>query len=137
MKKFTRVLCLTLVAVMLCGVLASCGGPAKDPADAKAALKDNGYTVTAMDSSLISTMASVLGFKGLEAVVNGEKDGEVVSIYYFEDADAAEAAYEKVEKLYQEAVDELAEEGVETELIFKKSGAMVYMGTKQAIKDAK
>ena len=42
MKKFVRILCLTLVAVMLCAVLASCGGPAKNPDDAVAALKDNG-----------------------------------------------------------------------------------------------
>ena len=39
MKKFVRILCLALVAVMLCATLASCGGPAKNPDDAVAALK--------------------------------------------------------------------------------------------------
>ena len=39
MKNFVRVLCLALAIVMLCATLASCGAPAKDPADAVAALK--------------------------------------------------------------------------------------------------
>ena len=36
MKNFVRILSFALVAVMLCATLASCGGPAKDPADAVA-----------------------------------------------------------------------------------------------------
>ena len=133
MKKFTRVLCLTLVAVMLCAVLASCGGPAAKPADAEAALKENGYTVTTMDGIVLSAAASALGLDKLEAVVAGFKENEAISIYYFEDADAATAAYEKVEKLYEEET----KEDKDKEYVFKKSGAMIYMGTKQAVKDAK
>ena len=157
MKKFARILSLVLVAVMLCATLASCGGPAKDPDDAVAALKDNGYTAVKTGNTVV-----------------GEKDGETITITYYDDEDAATKAYdeakqqmEKVEEEIAKLEDELkeqqdkyddmedgvlkdaakialdaAKEAVELAKKAKdykigKSGTMVWLGTSQAIKDAK
>lgn len=124
MKKFARILCLTLVAVMLCAALASCGGPAKDPADAQAALKENGYIAT-----------------NLFGVVTGIKQGEAVIITYYDDADKAK---EVMDSMDEDDIKEMKEKLVKLglsedgELVGpKRSGKMVYFGTKQAIKDAK
>ena len=54
MKKFVRLMALVLVAVMLCAVLAACGGaPAEDPKDAKKALKDNDFDVELMTDKTV------------------------------------------------------------------------------------
>ena len=50
MKKFTKILALTLVVIMSVMVLASCAVPAKDPEKAKEALEDAGYDVTITSS---------------------------------------------------------------------------------------
>ncbi len=158
MKKTVRILSFALVAIMLCATLASCGGPAKDPKDAAAALKENGYTVTAETDKL---------------VVAG-KDGEHVTINYCDDKEAADDLYKNLvaeknkaeEKLdeaeqklkdakkelddmedgigkaaqqaivdgLQKAVDE-AKKLVDIEI--GKSGNVVWVGTKDAIKAAK
>lgn len=124
MKKFARIMSLALVAVMLCATLASCGAPAKDPADAVAALKEEGYVAVKLLS-----------------VVTGVKDGEAVIITYYDDADKAKEAMDKMDEA---AIEELkgklvalglSEEG---DLVGpKRSGKMIYMGTKAAIKAAK
>ena len=137
MKKFVRVACLTLVAVMLCATLASCGGPAKDPSDALAALKKNDY-VAAEDTLIIPGALKLLGVNGVSSVVSGsatiEDKFETVTIIYFDDADAAKAAVEKVEKYADEKKDDKAED---SDWVVKQSGAMIYFGTKAAIKAAK
>ena len=134
MKKFVSVLSLVLVAAMLCVSLVSCGGPAKDPADAKAALEENGYTAV-KDTTVVPLALGLLGVKGVDCAVSGTKvaDDKVdsITIVYFTDADAAETAFDKV----KEYADEEKEEG-ETWVV-KQSGAMIYFGTEQAVKDAK
>lgn len=158
MKKFARILCLVLVAVMMCSLLASCGSPAKDPKDAAAALKENGYTLTVDTDSLIVA----------------KKDSDYITINYCTDEEAATKAYDEAKAALDKAEEELkkledelkekqdeydemeegalkdlakigldaAKEAVELAKNAKnyklgKSGNMVWMGTKQAIKDAK
>ncbi|MBQ8339450.1 MAG: hypothetical protein IJY16_03280, partial [Clostridia bacterium] len=70
MKKFVRIMSFALVAIMLCVTLASCGGPAKEPADAVAALKENGYTA-AEDKIIIPAALKLLGVEGVKSVVSG------------------------------------------------------------------
>ena len=88
-------MCLALVAVMMCATLASCGGPAKDPADALAALKENGY-VAAEDTVIIPATLKLIGVNGVKSVVSGsatiEDKFQTVTIFYFEDADTAKGA---------------------------------------------
>ena len=132
MKMFTRVLSLVLIALTLCALLAACA-PAKDPADAKAALEKAGYVATKTDGTLLA----LVGIKDCTDVVSGtKKEGdkvEGVSIYYFETAEAAETAFEKIEDL----VEEFKDEDDASDFVFKMSGKIVYGGTKAAVKAAR
>ena len=158
MKKFVRIFSLVIVAVMLCATLASCGGPAKDPKDAAAALKANGYTVA------VET----------DVLVTAGKDGEHITINYCSDEEAATKIYDELvanqdkaqEKLdeakdalkaeqdkldemedgaaktIQQGIVDLAKKAVEEaeKLVgveIGKSGNMVWVGTAEAIKAAK
>ena len=172
MKKFARILALMLVAAMLCVVLAACGGaPAEDPKDAKKALKDADYKVTLIDDE---DALEYYDYDGLEAILYAEKvdpemtmdeldewedlDGETVTfeklvVYYFEDEDAAEEAFEDLEKYLEglfkgeqkeldATIEDVAEElDVEVEIEFEweevvLDGCMVYIGTSGALSDA-
>ena len=124
MKKFSSVISLVLVAAMLCVSLVSCGGPAKDPADAKAALEENGYLVVKVDTAILLP-------DDVEATVLGTTDENYILITYYETSDAAEAAWEKAQEDAKELEDEYEN------IVCKKSGKMIYIGTEQAVKDAK
>ena len=71
MKKFVRILALTLTALILTVSLASCFGPAKDPEKAVEALKGDGYTAT-LDTRVQPALFMIAGFK-LDAVVSASK----------------------------------------------------------------
>ena len=124
MKKALKLIALSMVLVMAVLALAACG-PNSDPEKAKAALEDKGYEVLLIDEGLTG---------GLEATLSAfnEDSEDGIYIYYFESADDANDAYDDIEKLFELAKE--ADEDLELEL--KKSGKMVYYGTKQAIKDA-
>ena len=132
MKKLVRVLSFALVALTLCTLFAACA-PAKDPADAKAALEDAGYVATKTDGAILA----LAGIKDCTDVVTGTKKEddkiESVSIYYFETAEAAEEAFEKIEDL----IEELKTEDDASDFVFKQSGKIVYGGTKAAVKAAR
>ena len=135
MKKFVKVLALTLVLVMSVAMLASCGAPNKDPEKALEALKENEYTA-AKDSTIIPVALALVGVKDIDCVVSGtakiDDKLEHVTIIYFEDKDAAEAAWEKVQEY---AEDKKSDE--DTDWVIKKSGAMIYYGTSAGVKAAK
>lgn len=140
MKTFAKVLCLSLVAVMLCATLASCA-PAAKADDALAALKENGYTAVKSDLLGAAGLAA-LGIKGVDSVVSGTKTEkkddkttiETVTIIYFTDADSAKTAEEK---LTTKSDEEKKENDNESNWVFKRSGKMVYFGTKAAVKAAR
>ena len=141
MKNFVRILSLALVAVMLAVTLVSCGAPAKTAADAEAALKENGYTPINDDrivpgvlalSGIASCTNKVTGVKFVEDE-DGNKKTEYVAIYYFADKDSATKAMEKIGDEEKKDKDEKAEDWVSA----TQSGAMIYYGTKAAIKAAK
>ena len=124
MKKFASVLSLVLVAAMLCVTLVSCGAPAKDPADAKAALEEAGYVVVKVDTALLLP-------DDVEATVLGTTTDNYILITYYKTTDAVKDAW-------KDAQDEAAklEEKYEN-IVCKKSGKMIFIGTEQAVKDAK
>ena len=141
MKTFAKILCLSLVAVMLCATLASCA-PAAKAEDAVAALKDNGYTAEKSEYAGAIGLAA-LGIKGVDSVVMGTKTEKVddkdklqaIMIIYFTDADAAKTAEEKVQKYSDDEKKENKDE--DSDWVFKRSGKMIYFGTKAAVKAAR
>ena len=136
MKKSIRLIALALVAVMMTLALVSCA-PAKDPADAKAALSDNGYAATKIDNEGLGALAfavfTAAGIEDLESVVSGtNSDGEHVTILYFEDYAAANDQWEDTKEYAdKEKKDE------DSDWVVKKSGNMIYFGTKAGVKAAK
>jgi len=129
-----RIISAVLVCILMVGcvfALASCGGPNKDPKKAAKALEDAEYTVNLVDGEAAKTLKC-------EAMISAyNKDGETITImYYLEAADAKEAYNEA-----KDALKELEEAAKEADEEFNyevgKSGKMVWMGTKDAIKAAK
>ena len=135
MKKTLRLIALALVLVMSVAMLASCATPNKDPDDAIAALKDNGYTA-AKDNFVVPTALKLLGVDGVKTVISGsaviDEKFQTVTVIYFESKDDANDAWEKVQEYANGEKDEKAEDWV-----CKKSGAMIYYGTPAAVKAAK
>lgn len=143
MKKFVRILALTLTALILTVSLASCFGPAKDPEKAVESLKGDGYTAT-LDTRVQPALFMIAGFK-LDAVVSAskidtDKDGnktvEHVTVYYFADKDNAAKAMAEVEKYANE--DKESEDAKDSTWVGpKQSGKIIYYGTKAGVKAAK
>ena len=138
MKNILKVAAIAMVTVMLCLTLASCGGPNADPDDALAALKENGISWAAKDNTVLPGVYKLLGVDNVECVVSGtgKIDGEYahVTIIYFEEKDDANDAWEKIQK---ESEDDKKEADEDSEWVCKKSGKMIYYGTKDAINAAK
>ena len=136
MKTFVKVLALSLVAVMMCAVLVSCGGPNKDPKKAAEALEEAGYTVTTLDKGLP---------EGYEATVTGVKldleneTADFIVITYYSDKEVLNAEWDEAQETLEEGKEAMAAlYGVEKDdIVVKKSGMMIYVGTKAAVKAAK
>ena len=128
MKKFTRILALTLVLIMSVALFASCAAPNKDPKKAKEALEKAEYEVTFADGELADLAATILGVEKVDAMISATKGDDAIEIIYFDDAAAA--------KEFFDVVKEAAEEAGTTAKV-QRSGNMVYYGTPAAIKAAK
>ena len=135
MKKILSMILVCILTVGCVFALASCGAPNKDPKAAKAALEEADYKVTLLEGMLLEGAAAAIGVEDLDAMLTAFKDDDAISIYYFEEKEDAEEAYEKLEELYNEAKEEADEDDPEIKL--GKSGNMIWMGTKNAIKAAK
>ena len=129
-----RQLCALLSLLIVGAAFASCGAPAKDPADALAALKENEYTA-AKDEIFVPLALKALNVDGVKTVISGtkitEEKTEHVTVIYFDDKDAANEAWENVEKYAEDNKKD------ESDWVVKKSGAMIYFGTSAGIKAAK
>ena len=133
MKKLIKLSALALVLIMMVAAFASCAAPAKDPKDAKKALEDADYEVMLIDDKDALKYTGVDGLTAYLSAMN--EDGEGIMIYYFEDKDAANDAWEDIEKAAEEMAEEAEED--DPEITWKKSGSMIWIGTKAAIKAAK
>ena len=137
MKKVLSIVCLLALTVACLFTMISCGGPNSNPDEAVAALKDNGIAA-AKDDKLIPGLLKIAGIDGVDCVVSGtgeiEDEYAHITIIYFNDADAAEAEWEDVQKY---AEDEKSDEAEESNWVCDKSGKMIYYGTKNAIAAAK
>ena len=105
------------------------------PDDALAALKENEYVAVKSEALAVGALA-LFGIKDVDAVVSGsatiDEKFETVTILYFKDKDAANNAWENAQKYADGEKNDKAEDWV-----VKKSGAMIYFGTPNAVKAAK
>ena len=139
MKKFlTYSLAMLLIFSMLFA-LTSCGAkPNSDPDKAVEALKAANYEDVAKKDS---RGYSYLKIDDLEWHVGGIRtvDGKCdwVEIYYFKDAAAADAAWDTLQEEANSWFEGANEADYGSAFVCKKSGNMVYYGTKNGVADAK
>ena len=132
-KNIIKITVLALLTVMICAMLVACGGPNANPDKAKEALKENGYVAEKIDSTLGLAAYSVIAGK-VEAVVTGvNEDGEAITIFYYENVDDAKETEDKIDKL----LEKYGDDDKKSDWVAKRSGKMIYIGTKQAVRDAK
>lgn len=146
MKKFTKVLALVLVTVFAALSMVACA-PNSDPEKAEKALKDKDYTVVRVSDG----SASIAGMKidasnylnalgaedksDLTAVVYGVKGligGENITILYFKDSATAKEYWDKAQEQYGKD-----DSDKDSDYVIKRSGKMIYFGTKAAVKAAR
>jgi len=134
MKNVLRLVALSLVLVVMLGSLASCGGPNADPEKAEEALDDAGYAVT-LDKTIQPGLYKLAGVDGVDCVVSAvnldEDDAGFITIIYFDEAEDAKEAFDHIK---DEAEDKMEKY---EDYVCKKSGKMIYYGTKNAVKAAK
>lgn len=132
MKKTIKLIALALVLTLSVFTLASCFFPNSDPEKAIASLKENDYKA-AHDDLVIPLALKVLGVDGINDVITGSKivDDKLqhVTVIYFEDADAAKAAWEDVKEYAEKDKDE-----EDSDWKIGKFGKMIWYGTADAIK---
>jgi len=146
MKKTLRTVCLIILSVITLCLFAACG-PNSDPSKAEHSLKEKQYSVI-KDEKLLYTVPveTLLNLDrgNVSCVVSASKitDDNVqhaVLAIYFDKTSTAKSVY----SLAKEKTDVLLKtvgikyDGDVTQLIFKRSGSMIYAGTQQAIDDAK
>ena len=133
MKKTIKLIALMLVLALSVVTLASCLPPNMDPDKAIDALKDNDYKAV-HDDDVLPVVFKLMGIDDIEDIVTGtaiiDDKLEHVTIIYFEDADAAKAAWEDV-KEYAEKEDKEEED---TDWTIAKFNNMIWYGTEAAIK---
>lgn len=123
-----RIISAILVCVLMMGcvlALVSCGGPKKNPEKAKKALEDAKYTVVLLEGDKAGE-----GIEAMLTAVSEDMKNQISIVWYEKKADAKDA--------YKEAKEALEEMGDAAEnMVVGKSGKMVWMGTKEAVKAAK
>ncbi|MBQ8146620.1 MAG: hypothetical protein IJ039_07525 [Clostridia bacterium] len=138
MKRVLSLICVLALAISCLFIFASCGAPNSDPDKALEALKENGVEWAGKDKTVIPGLLKIAGIDDVDCVVSGtgKIDDEYahITIIYFEDADAASDEWEDVQEYAEKEKDDDAEE---SDWVCKKSGKMIYYGTKNAIKAAK
>lgn len=133
MKKTIKLIALALVLSLSVVMLASCLPPNSNPEKAIESLKENDYKAVE-DDTVLPLVFTALGVKDVKTVVTGtaviNEKVEHVTIIYFEDADAAKAAWDDV-KEYAEKEDKKEED---SDWTINKFGKMIWYGTEAAIK---
>lgn len=136
MKKFAKIAALALVVVMSLAMLVACA-PNSNPDKAIEALKKNGYTA-AKDTALSKAM-QLAGIE-VNAIVSGTKTSgegdnaklDHVTIVYFDNADAAKNAWDKVKSFAEKDKD-----SKDSDWTMAQSGKIIYYGTKDGINAAR
>ncbi len=135
-KTIIRVVALALLAIMTCTLFVACA-PASDPDKALEALKENGVEFAAKDDKVIPGVLKLAGVDGVECVVSGtgKIDDEYahITIIYFEESADAKDAWDDI----KDRAEDAKKDAEDSEWVCKKSGKMIYYGTKNAINAAR
>lgn len=143
MKKFSKVMAVMLVVIMSIALLASCG-PNSNPEKAEESMKDNGYSTTNLSGALSTgSVAVMLGLKGEDVTnivfgVKTDDEGNTQGMLaiYCKDAATAKSVVSTAQEKIQQIEDKLQIK-FEGESNVMRSGAVLYTGTDQGIKDAR
>lgn len=122
-----RIISAVLVCILMVGcvfALASCGGPNKDPKEAKKALEEAGYTIVSFAEDEDAGTAYLAATKG----------EDYITIQYCADEDTAKEAEEEAKELIEKLEEAAGKKAADK---VGRSGKIVWMGTKAAIKAAK
>ena len=139
MKKSIKLIALSLVLVMAVLALASCAAPNADPDKAEDALEKNDYAVQKYEGKISTGFISLAIGEDVECAITAEKYDkeaekmEFLCVLYFEDADAANDAWEKAQDYAEDQKDDDVED---SDWVVDKSGKMIWFGTKNAVKAA-
>ena len=132
MKKTIKLIALALVLTLSVLTLASCIPPNMDPDKAIDALKEDGYRAV-HDDTVLPLAFKLMGVDGIDDIVTATKvvddKLEHVTIIYFEDADAAKAAWEDVKEYAEENKND-----EDSDWTIAKFNNMIWYGTEAAIK---
>ena len=143
MKKFLRTISAAILVAVTAIMFVSCGIPS-DPAKAQSNLEKNGYTVDTTVAATIVT-ATVIYDGGASASGNvsnviyaSNDDGESVLLVYFKDTSTAKDYLGKIKDWYKKATeDNKDEEQKDSDTQSGRSGKVLYIGTKAAVKAVK
>ena len=132
MKKIIKLLAMALVVLSLTFVFAC--APSSSPTKARDSLEKNGYSVAlSRDAFSLAITEGLLNLDGdLVAVITAAKEGDAITIIYFEEAEEARECF----KLFGDDLKDFIETETDAEILVKQSGKMIYIGTKAAIKAA-
>ena len=122
-----RIFCLILSLLLIVGcmlALASCAKPNSDPEKAKAALEEAGYEVLLNGGAFNKKVEATL----VAMTLDGEN---YLVVVYYEDKDAANEAWDDARKEAKELEEEYED------IVCRKSGKIIYYGTKDAVKAAR
>ena len=135
-KNIIRIIAVCLVCVTSCVMLASCGAPNQDPDKALESLKNNGVVWAGKDDTYLPGVLTIAGVKGVDCVVSGtgkiDDDYAHITIIYFDTAKDANEAWDDI----QDRAEDEKKDAEDSQWVCKKSGKMIYYGTKNAIKAA-
>ena len=125
MKKMVKSLSLAIVLVLGVAMFAGCMPSTADKATAN--LKDAGYVV---DNTVAAAVVRAM-YKNVDDVVWGTNGNEAVMIIYFKDASSAKDSEKDLQKIKERYFKDQKDENVKS----GRSGKMLYVGTKQGVKD--
>lgn len=129
MKKTITIVALVALVAVLCVAMVAC--IPSDPNKAISNLKDAGYTAVE-DTAVIPAALRFAQVKGVETVITAmNKDGEHVTLIYFDSTGNAKEAYSTVEEYAKKNDKE------KDEVAIKKSGKVIYYGSEAGIKAVK
>lgn len=119
---------IAVIAVVFTACIPSDAAKAKDRLEAADYEVEVVYADDTLGQIAIKATEESLGIEGIESMVYGMKDLEdFVVLYYFDTAENAKAAYDKI---LAEADEEEEDEDVD----YGRSGKVIYAGTVDAVK---